>query len=923
MQAADASTTEWEAESPESPARPPQPGGGWWRDSVVCLLLGLLAFLVYNANLRSIGAGDTYPARYLPLSIWKHHSLALDPIETLVAQGMKAPTAAGEVTGAYWMTKGPRGHLVSLYPVVTPVVLTPLYLPAFVYLQMTGWESERVDHMARIMEKICASLMASASVMLMYLVLRRRCARMLAIWLTLVYAFGTATWGISSQALWMHGLAQLLVVLGLWLITGPSTRWRTVAMGLVCALIACNRPPDVFLAAGLGLCALWWAGRRWPLLLLGGLAPTGLLLAYNLDAVGHLLGSYGLFTGKKKLALSVGSAFSGVAGLLFSPVHGLLVFSPFLLFLPFGWARVRSDPRSRRFAWVLGIAVLAQLLFYGAVQWVQGVSWGPRFLTAMLPILMWMLAPVVVGLSRVGRTAFSAACVVAVLIEVLGAFWYTGETHATSLAALSARPGMSVRAAAEHAAWDIRNTPFIADLRLPNELGARLRGTIDVATVTAGREVEVAGWALMGGHSPFDLHLLVDGQRRVASTGTFFERPDVVRALGEASPSGWRVTFPLGDLAPGEHVLTVLVRSAAGAQPRVLPERRFTVPPRIDEFVPRDWSLAQAAQHVAAVLAHRQHGSGYWLTAHTQAPRFERPVQELNLFANAEMIDVLGPVAQEVGVGEMLARARSFLASQIEDNGLVRYHGRPELPTHGTLGCRITPDADDTALVWRIAPGERAEGLAMALATLNRFRTPDGLYRTWLAPQDRYECLDPGKDPNPPDIGIQIHVFLLLAQADPPAARRLCQAMRKRASDESLWVYYKMAPPVVVLRRNELRQAGCSLDLPPQRLRTTVAGQGVWLELLERLQGLEDGGGASAAVHAENAAFLARLASGGFGMLARDPLLFYHNDLSASVSRFYWSQELGYALWLRLYAENERARTPGPERKTPEQGARP
>jgi hypothetical protein len=44
-------------------------------------------------------------------------------------------------------------------------------------------------------------------------------------------------------------------------------------------------------------------------------------------------------------------------------------------------------------------------------------------------------------------------------------------------------------------------------------------------------------------------------------------------------------------------------------------------------------------------------------------------------------------------------------------------------------------------------------------------------------------------------------------------------------------------------------------------------------------------------------------------LLARTPPLLYHNDLTASVHRFYWSEELGYALWLRLYFENERARS--------------
>jgi len=29
--------------------------------------------------------------------------------------------------------------------------------------------------------------------------------------------------------------------------------------------------------------------------------------------------------------------------------------------------------------------------------------------------------------------------------------------------------------------------------------------------------------------------------------------------------------------------------------------------------------------------------------------------------------------------------------------------------------------------------------------------------------------------------------------------------------------------------------------------------------------------------------------------------LLYHNDLTGTVKRFYWSEDFGYALWLRLY----------------------
>jgi hypothetical protein len=178
-------------------------------DLATCLLLGILAFLTYNANLRSISAADTLAARYLPFSIWRHQTLVLDPIVTGVAQGRKLPATRGQVETAFWITRGRGDHFISLYPVAVPVVIAPLYWPAVRYLEANGWDAFLLDNVARIMEKLCASLLATVTVMLVYLLLRRRTDRATAALLTLVFAFGTTTWVISSQALWMHGSASL------------------------------------------------------------------------------------------------------------------------------------------------------------------------------------------------------------------------------------------------------------------------------------------------------------------------------------------------------------------------------------------------------------------------------------------------------------------------------------------------------------------------------------------------------------------------------------------------------------------------------------------------------------------------------------------------------------------------------------------
>jgi hypothetical protein len=327
--------------------------------------------------------------------------------------------------------------------------------------------------------------------------------------------------------------------------------------------------------------------------------------------------------------------------------------------------------------------------------------------------------------------------------------------------------------------------------------------------------------------------------------------------------------------------------------------------------------LAEAARDATAALAERQQAPGYWLTDFTGEARFEKPSREMNTFTNAILVDLLDPLAKDGGVDGLLRRTRAFLANQIEADGLVRYHGRPDAPAIiGKLGCVITPDADDTALVWRIAPDANRELRSKALAKLGEFLAGNGLYKTWLAPRDRYRCIDPGRDPNPTDLAIQMHVLLWLAQVDRPAARALCDALSRESSNDDVWVYYgRMAPLIPLLRLPDLHKAGCPLRLPEARLETAVPEQKVWLEVA-RLQGRMERGEAAPAEHSRAADLLHQLSSGGFARVRSTPPLLYHNDFSASVRRFYWSEDVGYALWLRLYHESERARR-GPRRAAP------
>ncbi len=859
------------------------------RDVLTALALGLVCFVIFNANLRSIPAADTYSARYLPFSILRDGTVTLNAIADRVAQGRRLDHEAPGPDTTWYILKGPNDRLVSFHPILVPVVISPLYVPAVVYLARHNWDPLLFDHVAIIMEKLSASLIAALSTVLIYRLLRRRTEPSTAVFLALVFALGTTTWTISSQALWSHGLGQLLVAATLLLLTGPCTPARAVSAGLLCALMVCNRPPDAILAAGLGLYGLWWAWPRpWPLVL-ATLPPLAVLLAYNAAFVGNIGGGYWSVKPQSiDLLLQSGGMVAGVAGLLFSPTRGLFVFSPFLLFLPLCMPLVLRASSTRLLTLVCGGAVLAQLFSYGLIDWRQGAAFGPRWLSDGLPILFWMLPPVWEGLAKPGRALFCVACLAAVAVEGIGAFWYTGIVDGKIYAA----DGDGKM----RAAWDIRNAPFLAEVEhgpAPRSLLFDLRGSIDQITIlnqsgTASEiRVEVRGWALTGGRTPADVTLKVDGPD-VAGTSAFVARPDVANALGTAEPSGWTVTFSGAGLQPGPHRLAALVRSADGAEKRLLQEKTFTIEPPDTRH---DSVLSRAASLAIERISQRQHSEGYWLTDFTGGTRFERSQRELNTFLNAVMIDLLEPIAEKAGLQGQVRRARLFLASQVEPDGLVRYHGLPDAKTIGTLGCAITPDADDTALAWRIAPpDDNRAGLAAALATLNQYRRADGLYRTWLAPQDRYQCIDPGQDANPADIAIQMHVLMLLQAFDPAAAKSLCTALQQRLSDDDIWVYYRLTGLMVALREIDIR-AGCPLDLPVSRLRADAAGQGVWLDLIRGLSGKTKLG----------ADMLLEVAANSFALVERSPPLLYHNDLSASVKRFYWSQDFAYALWLRAY----------------------
>jgi len=301
-----------------------------------------------------------------------------------------------------------------------------------------------------------------------------------------------------------------------------------------------------------------------------------------------------------------------------------------------------------------------------------------------------------------------------------------------------------------------------------------------------------------------------------------------------------------------------------------------------------------AADHIRSA----QHEKGFWLTAYTPHATFTNNTKkQADLVLPAIVIDILSPYATETNLGHELQHAREYLADQIEENGLVRYFGRPDQSHIGKWGCVISPDSDDTALVWRIAINPDTSLLSKTLEQLKSFQNEAGFYHTWLSTENAYQCIRPGNDPNPVDVGIQIHLIQFFSRFDMPEEKdKLCKLVKNNIGNPKLWVYY--TPLLPVLRESDLSHLGCHVRVPLSVTSKIPDHQKQWLRLTYFARDYAIGTPPEENIVKQT---LAELAAGDFALIEQNPPLLYHNDKSSTPSRYYWSKTFGMALWLRVY----------------------
>jgi hypothetical protein len=352
------------------------------------LLLAIL-LVVYLGNARTLGGGDTLPARYLPLALLRQQTFRLDGFPVLHA------------TCAPYYLAHVGGHYVSVYPVGPALLALPVFLPA----ALAGVPAD--GPVVAELEKLAAAIMVALSAVLLYRAISRIARRRLALLATAAYALGSSSFSVSSQALWQHGPSQLGLAATLYcLLRGRDQPSWVAWAGLPLSFATITRPTDALIAVGIAAYVLWCRPRQLPGFALCAAPPLVFQLWYAARYFGDPFRTQWnpLDVGRWSTPL-----WEGLAGLMLSPGRGLLVYSPIFALSLLGFAlawRRGGDPLLR----VLGVASCVLIVLYAKWEmWWGGFTVGPRLLADLTPALALGLVPLEGLLERHRGLALAAA----------------------------------------------------------------------------------------------------------------------------------------------------------------------------------------------------------------------------------------------------------------------------------------------------------------------------------------------------------------------------------------------------------------------------------------------------------------------------------------------------------------------------------
>jgi hypothetical protein len=420
---------------------------------------------------------DSYWSVPTALSIIRHGSTAVDEFVPSAPpdshDGLECVPAVGPPV-RYGQAHGcPGGHWYSFHPIGVPVLALPLIFllkikaafwgpllpkagPLFAQPVIAAFFSGDLVAGRSLAELWCASTFGAIAVALQYRIASRFLPRRPAVWLALLFAFGTSEWSVASRNLLPHGLSVLLLSAALYLaLIAREEPSRIRLAGLALALAFTVRPSNAISAAVFTLYVAVHYRRYLAGFLLWTLPAAVPFFVYNLVVRHSLIPLYVRSSPERYPALA------GLAMHLFSPSRGLIVFTPIVLFSVAGMILAWR----LRWCWPLAPYLVAIVVLHTAliVSIWPGHGYGPRYFADITHLLILFLIPALLYWRAMRGPARTMAAGLFLLLAAWGVFAHGRGGTSTAANQWSALP-VNVDQA-KWRVWDWSDPQFLRGLR--------------------------------------------------------------------------------------------------------------------------------------------------------------------------------------------------------------------------------------------------------------------------------------------------------------------------------------------------------------------------------------------------------------------------------------------------------------------------
>ncbi|MBN1186862.1 MAG: glycosyltransferase family 39 protein [Bacteroidales bacterium] len=372
----------------------------------LCIYLAYVCMIIYLLTGSGVIGGDSPGIAYLPASILRHGTLRLDPY----INGDYLFDLSNE---PHYVVES-NGHYYSKFSPLPSILALPIY---GLYFLFVGYPDEKTGNMVIDyikLSSITSTIIGTSVVLLIFLILRKVMKQQQALLLALVYAFSVHTWTTATKTMATQSTGELFLALGILFLVqmlkmeSNLPRKYLFLSGFCLSLSLVTRLQLILVFMILGVYILY-RYRQTPVMgfsyFIGIVPPIMLYILYNIWAFGS---PFSTGYGNEAMDGWTTPIWVGLPGILFSPSHGLLAYSPAFLFAIIGGIAVwKAHPRAQQpenglsdlylFGRYLSLCALVQLLLMSHWwAWYGGVAYNQRMLQEIHPILILLAA---IGLS--------------------------------------------------------------------------------------------------------------------------------------------------------------------------------------------------------------------------------------------------------------------------------------------------------------------------------------------------------------------------------------------------------------------------------------------------------------------------------------------------------------------------------------------